>query len=693
MATTDFLLVRIVPTSPCGPTAFGEALNALTITAFDKTVADPTNDRQLGTASGLADQPTPGQTGPSPAPLLPVLNISGNPPTLQPSIFQHYGVDGNIVTMYSVATAIIIIDRQALANPNEEYPTPSSYDVTIKLAQASAQQSVVSRQQILDFNVNIVTTILVPETAFYMAMATDIYLSIDVPAAPLPAGTNVVTLSADGTPPSFQFMVTAINNVLADDAPAGASSLQTMTTFLTTAQAQQVAGELVNDRLIDPAPQPPYPTSDIFNSGTIFEDMYTIPDSGGTVKQDIDQARTKFEGDRASYYALRTSNALQVANYVYSTIFAVYAETYTTTAALAVVEVPIMSVIQHSASESTPSLPLSGTTGGAALSPPFIIPAAYFYALSTTYSISQTFDTRLKLLFTTPEATLVSSLQLAIGSGVLGSPDPTTKLISYACTLTSNGGASINQLQAIRRMTALQASVQNPPSAVVDMTANTSVQVLITSWLEFEGADADLANQIWFPPATEYLNAILEIIAPGDEPLISEILVDLRLPPTSGTGLGPVITNVTDLLNVGETQWYEFFTRHTGLLPSKYLLGDLKARVRSFVQDITKVLFVLPAQQAAAAASTQPAIPNLGANLSTDILVQFFNASTFTLSDQLNDTELGQIHAAALQLFGSNSIAKFVTSAVKELWVVYQVTNLPGTCKSPIAAFPSNAMV
>lgn len=682
MTDTDYLLVRIVPTQPVGPTAFRAALNDITITAWDKMVLDPTTDRKLGSATGLSDQPTPGQPTPgggTPDPIIPLLVISGSPPTLTPSIFQHFGLNTsqNSIVLYSVATAVIIINQAALQDPNEEYPTSKSYDVTLTIGQSSNQQTAVDRQQTVDFNVEITSEQLTTDPTQYMSASTAVYLSIDVPVSPLPAGTNIVSLNTDGTPPTFDFMVKSINNVLAVDSPAGASSLQTMTTYLSTKQAQEVANELVNNRLVDPPPAAPYSTSVVFNTGTVFEDMYTIPDTGGQVKQDIDQARTKFEGDRSSYYALRASDAIQFANFVFSTIFAVYAESYAATAPRAVVDVSIQRNIQHEASVSTPSLPLAGANGGA-LDPPFTVPAAYFYALTTTYAISQSFDTRLKLLFTTPQDALSNSLKLAIESGVLGTPSPTDKLIHYASTLNSSNNVNINQLQAIRRIVALSASVQNAPQASAVPAANTSLQSLIQAWLDFEGVDDDVPAKVWFPTAAEYLNAVLEIIAPGAEPLISKILDDLRLPSTSSTQLGPVIQTVNDLLGVTEKEWLEFFTRHPDMLPKAYLLGSLKDRVHMFVQGITKVLFVLPTPQTDDGTPTQSSIPSFGGDLNNDVLVQFFDSYSFSLSGTLGATELEQIHAQALQMFDSEDIASFVTSAAKELWVLFQVTSLSG---------------
>lgn len=680
MSTSDFLIVRIIPTQPVGPTAFRAALQGMTIIAWDKWVRDAQNDRELGRATGLATRPQNGV----PLSDIPLLGLSGTPPVLQQTIMQHFGVlPNNQYQMYSVATAVIVVNRAALDGPDKEYPTPTSYDVRLELGASAGPIAVVSRQKIVDFNIKPVTATLSKSQPFYMKIATDVYLPVDVPVSPLPAGTNVVTPSRDGTPPSFSALKDAINSVLAKDSPDGASSLETMTTYLSTAQAQQIAAELINNRLLDPAPVAPYPTTDLVNGnpGTIFEDMYTIPDTGGQVEQSIDEARTKFEGERSSYYALHTSDSLQLANFVFSVIAAIYAEFYTSQAPRAALEVPIKSNINHVSAISTPTISLSGPNGGP-LDPPFTVPAAFFYALTTTYAISQDPDTRLNLLLTTPASTLTSTLSLAISAGVLG-PAP----ITCTSTLQTSASTTLTPAQAIRRLSALQASARPAQSQqVVDLgAADAGVRGLVSAWLGFAGADADVAEQVWFPAAQAraYLAAVLEVVAPGDEALIGEVLVDLRMPPgAGGTGLGGVVQDVDDLMLVTETQWLEFFTRHGELLPRQYLLGDLASRVHSFVQDVTKVLFVLPPPQGVPGPASQPAIPSLGGASDGDVLVLFFSSyGSFSLSDTLDEAKLEDIKAAALQLFGGDEgVAAFVASAVYELWVLYQLTDLKGRC-------------
>lgn len=537
MTNSDFLLVRIIPTRPTTAAAFRAALNQITVTATDKTVFDTNNDRVLGKATGLAAQPITG------APSIPLLTVvAGNPPTLQPSIIQHFSLGLAGVTMLSVATAVIIINRAGLTQPDKEYPTPTSYDVSLALTQASTQTTVASRQQVVDFNVQISSDVLAPDQLFYTMRDTTVYLSIDVPDLPLAPGTSIYSPAADGTAPHFDFIVKAIDNVLGKDSPTGAPSLEAMKVYLTTAQARQVAAELVNNRQLDPPPAAPYPVwSEAGASGgtkTFFEDMFTIAAVGDTIDQTVDQARTKFVGDRASYYALRTSDAIQLANYVYSAIFSLYAEVYTFKASRAIIDVPVQASVQHSSSISVPTMNISGTAG-AALDPPFTVPAAFFYALTTTYAISQDFDTRIKILLTATSDSLTTSLGLAIDSGVLGPRLAADGLIWRVNTSQATSVVIVNNQQAIRRITALQASVRDAIPEQVYPAANASVKKLITDWLNFTGQDADLPATVWYPAAKakDYLTVILEVIAPGAETLISKYCPTCAFHPRLGPAL------------------------------------------------------------------------------------------------------------------------------------------------------------
>ncbi|KAJ3495672.1 hypothetical protein NLG97_g3228 [Lecanicillium saksenae] len=690
MTEAEFLIVRIIPTKPVGAEAFRKALEKINITAWDKRVSDAEHDRPLGNATGLAGRPEDQPVippYPAPPPRIPGVGFT-SPDKIKYAIIQHYTVRQVKHSLRSVATAVIVIDRSKLEGPDKEYPEPTSYDVRLELTQDLPQNTIASRQTTVDYNVRIKKAHLSDSQVFYMAMGTDIYLSVDVPISPLLEGTSVLGLSREGVPPAFDSLRKSINSVINKDSSAGAESLEGMTNFLSTAQAKRIASELTTNRLLDPPPQAPYPTStgdDTWSvpekpPDVIFEDMFT--DTGGSIPREIEQARLKFEGERASYYGLRSSDSIQLSNYVYSAIAAVYAEYYTSKAGYAVVQVPVQDQARHSTAIAMPSMFLMGDNGGGIV-PAFTVPAAYFYALMTTYAISQDCDTRLKLLLTTPRDTLTVSLNLAIDAGVLGSRDRSDNLIHYKSTLNSSNNVNINELQALRRIIALQASVRAPTPGQVVVSKNETVKRVITNWLQFSGQEDMMASEVWFKNDLDYLIMLFEIIAPGEEALISKMLEDLRKAPPPGVDLGDVVKNVSDLLSVTEQQWLQFFERHSELMPDEYLLGDLKQRVHAFVQHITKVIFVFPPPSASEGNATQPPTPHLGGSLTHDVLVHFFNSyQNFAFDADMDASKVEEMKVAALLAFDNDAVvSSFVVDAAVELWFLYRVTNLTGTDK------------
>jgi hypothetical protein len=680
MSTPTYILVRIIPSKPVSPTAFRAALQNVVITAYDKSIR-PGTDRTLGTTSGLAGLPD--TTGQRPI-VVPPLVVHNNPWKLDNSIIQH--LRPTLLTPLSVATAVIIVDPAQIGG-TLEYPTSTSFDVSLKLTQqGGGNPSAVISESVIDFNIQATTASLSTAQFTYIQAATDIYLSVDVPKIALPDGTAVVTLNRDGHPPSFDTLRDAINMVLSKDQTIGAPSVEAMTTFLTSAQAQQIASELIYNRILDPPPKPPLPTASlaipIGGQAPIFEDLYT--DEGTGIAQDIDQMRQKFEGERTSYYALRNSDALQLANYVFSLVTAVQAELYTIQEGRrAVLDVPIKSTASHTSSTSSPQILLSGKTDppGAdvqALDPPFIVPAPFFYALSTSYALTQDFKSRIQILLTSPSEALEGFMRQAIDAGVTNSPDANGVVVAQT-TLTSSGAVRINQFQAVRRIVALQPFVPAALDTLAQPARNTDVHSFVIQWLAFAGTDEKMLTEFWTPQfdTKEYLGVILEIIAPNRENLISTILSSLRTPSNT------VVANIDDIVKITEDAWLAFFRAHQNLniLPKKYLLGDLTGRVHAFVMDIAKVLFI--------AASTQQGethvasrVPSLDGTFDRDVLVQFFGSfASFSLSNSFNASVKKDAYDAALSIFGNDvNVATFVVNAVEELWTLYQLTDLGGMC-------------
>ncbi|KAH6999272.1 insecticidal toxin complex protein [Ilyonectria destructans] len=630
-------------------------------------------------ASNLA--PTPDLTGHSPI-VTPPLVLHSDPPRLEASIIQHLRPIS--LTTLSVATAVIVVNQNEIGG-DLEYPTSTSFDVRLQISLTqggSGRPRAVVRDQIVDFNIKPTKADLSTVQNDYARASTDIYLPIDVLNEPLHDGTAVIFPNRDGIPPNFEILRDAINMVLQKDHPTEAPSIEGMTRFLTTAEAQQIASELIYNRSIDPPPTAPFPTANTGDSNpdNIFEDLYTLLDDSSAVKQETrdawDRARQKFEGERRSYYALHNADVLQLANYVFSVFTAVQAEQYTIVQGrMATLDVTLKDNISHTSATSTTKLSLSGSvvppeTEVVALDPAFVVPAPFVYALTTAYAISQAFETRIKVLLTSPAEALKDLMRQAIDAGVLHPPDPHGYVSET--TLTAGGHVTINQHQAIRRLVALQPFIQSSSDRFVEPAKNADVRKLVTRWLDFDAPDEDLLNGFWTPlfPLREYLVTILEIIAPNQEALIAGILEFLKTP--SGA-----VAIVDDLLQITEQAWLAFFWVHEGLLPVRYVLGDLAARVHAFVVDVAKILFV-PAGAQPAETHTPSGIPYFDGAFDRDVLAQFLASFTdFSLSRPFDAAMRQKVSDAALQLFGgSGDVASFVTRAVEELWTLYRLTRV-----------------
>lgn len=543
----------------------------------------------------------------------------------------------------------------------------------------SGATSVFVHEQIVDYNVNAITSDLSINQNDYISASNVIYLSLDIPQASLPEGSALIGLSKDGRPPNFHTLCNAINAVLKLDQPSGAHSVEQMATFLTPNQARQIASELIYNRTIDPPPPAPLPTADL-NSDPLLplpllEDLYTLGSPGDATQ--LDQARQKFEGERTSYYAIRDADAQQLANHVFSVVMALRAERYTVKKGRrAIIDVPAKPSISHTSANSSTTISLSGSaippaTDIQALDPPFIVPAAFFYALTTPYTITQDFDTRSQFLFSSSKETLGNLMRHAIDAGVLNRPQPNGAVKEHT-TLSSSGNKSINHYQAIRRIAALKLSAGQTSDGWVEPAKNASVQAVVKAWLVYSGTDDKILNGLWAPlfDSTSYLVLILEVIVPGNESLISSILHNLVTPSRTA------VSTVDDLLRVSEQSWVTFFDTRRDLLPKKYLLGSIEDRVHSFIQELSKILFV--AAPTPASISYSPSdIPYLQAVSEKDVLVQFFASfSSFSFSDPFDTAKRQLVYDAALGVFGGNSrVAEFVTTAVEELLTLYKFTD------------------
>ena len=212
-------MIRIVPQAPIDASTFTNYLSnngGLQITAFDLSFGSPTIGVAVGTASYLAPTTAP-QTSPTANPPIgfnPTAAVYG-PGTgivqqldLQPPSILGITVESAYYQFESVATAVL-----------EFNPPGSNVFENLRLlvtwgSGAGAQAISVPQEY---YDVPLADGPL-PDPSTWASLSPSLYLSIPAPAA---AGGNGFALPANGTPPSFDSLKTAIQSVLLVD-PGGA---------------------------------------------------------------------------------------------------------------------------------------------------------------------------------------------------------------------------------------------------------------------------------------------------------------------------------------------------------------------------------------------------------------------------------------------------------------------------------------
>ena len=283
MAT--LLVVRVLPDPPMDAGTFSRALKNLTITAWDRSVnntsTDPVvgaNDFKLGTASGVAnlDQSVD---------LNIIPGIDGGPPSFDFSIIQHWQNDPQIDPFglplpKAVATALIVVNTPPAY---QEYPGPTAsgsrfFDVRFEVVRDGINIPSLT----IGYNIKSVFVPLplptkqadwtshLSATSVDYVFPTSAYISIPPPpAGEIQTDAAFLNLGRAGQPPNFGPLAAAIDKVLALDSPVTARSLNALTEPLTKAQCEEIASEIVYNRIIDPPPEP----------GGNLEELYTVPDN------------------------------------------------------------------------------------------------------------------------------------------------------------------------------------------------------------------------------------------------------------------------------------------------------------------------------------------------------------------------------------------------------------------------------
>ena len=647
----SLVIVRVRPSKPMSGTAFTDALTGLQVTAFDLTFGDSTNGVQLGSAATVFTSSAPGDD---------TIDLTNDG-----VIVQHY-VDvpdpinppAFIRLPQAAATAAIVAEPPA---GHPEYPTSTSFDLRLALDRGGP---IADRR--LDVNA-VVTTVgsLPTDENDVLAMPPSAYATI--PPQHLGVGAHL-ELSPDGTPPAFDALVGAIDAVLADD-PADGTPLEHRGQ-LSAAQSLHVARELVWDRQIYPAPAEPRPLAQ----------MYTSPPDDPSVKaDDAENDRRRFEAELDGYYATHDAQALALAGFVFSASAAMLCERLSAGENLpgacpagqqldgareALLQFPLPPQASDGSTLTHTAVLLTGAPEGTVLNPPFVVPAAYFYALGAQMPFQVDVGQRFAMARADAEAKLLTTIQAAQDTGLLG---------ATAAPLAATGvpASAIDAAQAARRLRALGQA----PSGAPKMPLAGASATLVTAWLAHAGPSGSMDSDFWQGQfgGAGYLDLLLHLVTDDFDPLIAAI----RAPPLS-------VTTAADLLAVTDATWRSLFlppgaAPRLDLLPAFTQVGPTSTpsdRVEAFLRHLRTFFSVpfTPAPPSAASVAAPPLFPTAGG----DVLLRFAAAyaahggGTWTVGTARDATASS---AAVLDVYpGDPDPQAWLTQALDVLDALFRLT-------------------
>jgi hypothetical protein len=573
---SSLIVIRIVPQTPvdalttAGPN-FAAYLNPpaplgpLTISAFSLTFSSVDNQPQPGTLIGTATLQAPtvswtinadGSLTSTSAPVYPSGVTSG--------IFQQVDFTPKILLhpafyeLESVATAIIVV------------PTALQFENLRIEAKWGTQEIPITTDYYDVALLNIATPDLSTWSPFsshepdlWGALTPpSLYLSLPLPSS---AGGTSFSMPSNGTAPSFDNLLTAIQAVLSVDPGGPPPDLGS----LTLDQCRNIAYEIVWSQ------QPPLPSPP-----ESVENMYTNPPNngqmmsgGGSPTPNQDEGdRQQFQATLTGYYALANATADRLTNFVVSFVCAVACEELSLKAKSVFLQFPVNPATTNS-SENEVILTGVGTPTSS-----FGVPAAYLYALTANMPSSMPASQRYALAIGESLPQMLADLTAAFNANV----------ITDAEVFVTSGG-KINAVQAARRMQAL-----NIPSgsSLPPLPLDATVQPLVTDWLGFDSAVASPSVQhyqpsdeltFWSTESTTQAPAFLELVlwaltqgfmipAPTNASLASEIASKLLPSPA-----------IASLIAITDAQWTDFFTKNPTWLPPFAQNGDLAARISTFI--------------------------------------------------------------------------------------------------------------
>ncbi|WP_431951825.1 hypothetical protein [Nocardia lijiangensis] len=632
---SDLIILRLYPSEPMAPSDFTTVLSGLKVTAYDLTCADSVGGVELGFASTLAD-PHLGST------------TNNHVDIKSTQLLQHYidVTDPFGVTtreLESVATAVIVVETPP---GYTEYPTPTSFDLRLELTKGGFD--IAHRR--LHYNADVTTLPnLSANQKVYFGRATSAYVTLPGTAG-LDPNLAFVDLPADGQPPAFAQMVRAIDAVLADD-PGGANATLVGRSPLTLAESRRIAAEIVWNRTVYPPPEPdPRLGLDPFGA------LYTDPPAEDALNaDDIDKARARFEAELNGYYGTHEAEALRLAGFVYSASAAVTQEVLSVRATRARFDFPLITDAATPTTEQTAGVALVENGG---LTPAFVVPAAYFYALGAQMPGQVGPQQRFDMARFALEPQVLSAFETAVDGGVITVPAvPTTVSVP-----------AVEATQAARRLRALGAA----ENTLTEVPLVAPVESLVTRWLAHTGPSATLTTDFWVPEVIAQPGPYLELLLQGVTANSATLIAAIKQPPLN-------VTTVAGLVAMIDQRWRGLFAAIPALLPDFTAPGTPAERTDAFIRHL-RTFFDGEADPGSGAPPVVGAPPELPRS-NGDVFEGFMSAypvySGGVEFSFATAPDPGAVVAAVLEVLPDDPAAQrwllFALNAIRELWVVTDI--------------------
>ena len=582
----SLIVIRLVPPAPVDAGTFTTYLansGGLQIAAYDLSYGNPTTGTLVGTPPGPAVYITPTvspQTTPTPTP---PSGFVPNPGTYAPGTGIVQQVDLQAPTYVGpIETESGYYEFESVATAVIEFTPTSGGTIFENLLLVATW--VTGGGQAIAINQNYYDVPLqpgpIPAPDTWATLPPSLYLTLPAPAAP---GSTNFSLPSNGTPPNFDDLKTAVLAVLAID-PGGTPDLGK----LSFAQCQNIAYEIVWSQ------QPPLPTPP-----EAIEDMYTNPpnngqlmSTGGSPTPNQDEGdREQFEAKLTGYYSLANATADRLTSYVFSLAAAVACEETSLAATQVYLEFPANPAETNSADAEVILTGLATPT-----TPSFGVPAAYFYALTASMPSSMLAPQRYTLALSENMQQMLADLTSALNANIITDSE---------AFVSPTPLAAMNAAQAARRMQVLNAP---SGSAVPSLAIDTTVQPLVNDWMTVSSTDPSPSSQSYLPSeelkfwkneSTGNPAAFLELVlcaltqgylipppAPPNTTLASEITSWMA------TLVPPVPATIAGLVSLTNAQWAAFFTANPTWLPPFAQMGNLAARISTFLAYLQKFFSV-----------------------------------------------------------------------------------------------------